>query len=72
MQKLSKLDSAEPVDEIPLAHPEIVRLYQRDVDVTLIKENLKLTPAERLQKLEEFVSFLSELRANRKPPAPNE
>jgi hypothetical protein len=29
----------------------------------LLRENLKLTPEERLLKLQDFVRFLSELRA---------
>ena len=48
--------------DLALAHPEAIRCYYRDIDVTLIQENLKLTPAERLQKLEEFVSFITSLR----------
>ena len=40
------------------AFEEIIQIYLRDVDRTLIRENLALTPAQRLQKLEEFVEFL--------------
>jgi hypothetical protein len=40
------------------AYEEIIQIYLRDVDRTLICENLNLTPAQRLQKLEEFVEFL--------------
>ena len=40
------------------AYEEIIQIYLRDVDRTLIRENLALTPAQRLQKLEEFVEFL--------------
>ena len=45
-----------------LAHPEAIHCYYRDIDVTLIRENLKLTPVERLRKLEEFVSFIIKLQ----------
>jgi hypothetical protein len=44
--------------EPPIAFDESVQLYLRDVDRTLIRQNLALTPGQRLQKLEEFVEFL--------------
>jgi len=34
----------------------------RDVDRTLLRENLKLTQAQRLEKFVKFVRFTSELR----------
>jgi hypothetical protein len=40
----------------------VVEAYKRDVDRTLLRENLKLTPEERLLKLQDFVRFLSEVR----------
>ena len=40
----------------------VVRAYMRDVDRTLLRENLKLTHAERLEKLVRFSSFAGELR----------
>ena len=51
--------SGEPA----LAHPEAIQCYYRDIDVTLIRENLKLTPVQRLRKLEEFVAFIKKLEA---------
>ena len=44
-----------------LAHSEVIRCYYCDIDATLIRENLKLTPVERLRKLEEFIAFLKKL-----------
>jgi hypothetical protein len=41
---------------------EIIELYKRDVDVTLLEENLRHTPEERIRALEEFNRFLEELR----------
>jgi hypothetical protein len=41
----------------------VVEVYMRDVDRTLLRENLKLTPAQRLEKLVSFSSFAAELRA---------
>jgi hypothetical protein len=36
--------------------------YLRDVDRSLLRENLKLTPAQRLEKFVKFRGFVSELR----------
>jgi hypothetical protein len=41
---------------------KIIELYKRNVDRTLIRENLKLTVEERLLKLQSFVEFAEELR----------
>ena len=40
----------------------VVEAYKRDVDRTLLRENLKLASEERLLKLQDFVRFLSEVR----------
>ena len=45
----------------PLIDP-VVEFYMRDVDRTLLRENLKLTPGQRLEKLVRFSSFASTLR----------
>jgi hypothetical protein len=42
---------------------EIVEIYKRDVDVTLIDAWLRLTVEERIRALEEFERFRVELRA---------
>ena len=42
---------------------EIIELYKRDVDMTLIDASLSRTVEERLRALEEFESFREELRA---------
>ncbi|PJZ76834.1 hypothetical protein [Leptospira neocaledonica] len=41
---------------------EIIDLYKKDIDRTLIKENLKLTPTERIRKLEELQLVAEEMR----------
>ena len=41
----------------------VIEAYKKDVDRTLIRENLKLTPDERLRRLEAFVRDMAELRA---------
>lgn len=41
----------------------VVEVYKRDVDRSLLRENLKLTPAERLEKLLRFSAFAAGMRA---------
>ncbi len=41
---------------------EIIELYLRDVDRTLLRENLKLTPTERIEKMIAVHRFVEELR----------
>ncbi len=49
-----------------LAPPDVldpaVEFYKKDVDRTLLRANLKLTPAERAMKLVNFTNFLQQLR----------
>jgi hypothetical protein len=42
---------------------EIIELYKRDVDTTLIDECLKRTVEERLLALQNFAAAIAELRA---------
>ena len=55
MQRAARLDP-DPV----------VELYKRDVDRTLLREHLKLTPLQRLEKLVAFMRDLDELRHARR------
>jgi len=41
---------------------EIIELYMRDVDMTLLEESLRRTVEERIQALEDFERFREELR----------
>jgi hypothetical protein len=47
----------------------VIEAYKKDIDRTLIRENLKLTPDERLRKLQDFVRFIKGIRgaAYRRP-----
>lgn len=40
----------------------IIELYKKDVDRTLLRENLKLTPEHRLVKLQNTVRAMETLR----------
>lgn len=42
---------------------EIIAVYMRDVDMTLIDESLKRTPQERIDALEEFERFREDLQS---------
>jgi hypothetical protein len=46
----------------PLSPDPVIEAYKKDVDRTLIRQNLKLTPTQRLQKLEEMQAWAIELR----------
>jgi prevent-host-death family protein len=43
-------------------HSGVIERYKRDVDRTLIRENLRRTPDERLRALQELQRFAAELR----------
>ncbi|MBY0493130.1 MAG: hypothetical protein K2Y23_02830 [Cyanobacteria bacterium] len=47
----------------------VIELYKKDVDRTLIRENLKLTPDGRLRELQALINSLQGLReAPRRTP----
>ena len=47
--------SDRPVDPV-------IEAYKRDIDRTLLRENLKLTPEQRLRNLMDLQRFAAELR----------
>jgi hypothetical protein len=47
--------------EAGAASENTVRDYMRDIDRTLLRENLKLTAEQRLRKFAAFMQFVSEL-----------
>lgn len=56
--------------DVTIPNP-IVEQLKKEVDLTLLEENLKLTPGERLEKLQRFVQAAGVLRdAMRKAVAP--
>jgi hypothetical protein len=51
--------------QIELEHSsidDIINLYKKDIDQTLIIENLKLTPEERLLKMQDFINSMTILK----------
>lgn len=61
-------DSASLMKTRPYRDP-VIEAYMPGVDRTLLRENLKLTHEQRLQKLISFSAFAAELRrAGRRAP----
>ncbi len=51
--------------EPPLPPDPVTEYLKKDVDRTLLREHLKLTPQQRLEKLVAFMRSLDALRAAR-------
>jgi hypothetical protein len=55
-----------PQQSTDLAPPDVydpvIEVYKRDVDRTLLRENLKLTPAQRMEKFERAMKTIFELQ----------
>lgn len=64
VKKLSREDKMATVNETGLAanHDPVVALYMRDVDRSLLRRNLSLTPQQRLEQLQSLLRFAEELR----------
>jgi len=65
-----------PLPELapPDAFDPVVEAYKKDIDRTLLRENLKLTVDERFRKLRSFMKFAHGIRgaATRKDGIPKE
>jgi hypothetical protein len=59
-------DTKEPAKSARYIDP-VIEAYKKDIDVTLIRENLRLTVDQRFQQLMKLQEFAEELqRAGRK------
>lgn len=47
---------------VSLEPSPVIEAYKKDVNRTLLRENLKLTPAERIEKMIRVLAFAQELR----------
>jgi hypothetical protein len=56
--------SSEPVPGSPTSDP-VIEAYKRHVDRTLLRENLRLTTAERVEKMISALRFAEQVRASR-------
>jgi len=50
------------VDNSGFAPDPVIEAYKRDIDRTLLRENLRLTVEERFLKLQDLQRFAAELR----------
>lgn len=48
--------------DAPLLPDPVIEAYKKHVDRTLLRENLKLTPEQRLDKLSSMLLFQQELK----------
>ena len=46
---------------------DVIDFYKKDVDMRLIRENLKLTPDQRIRQMIEFMKYVEGFRAGRLP-----
>ena len=49
--------------DVSLDPDPVIEAYKKDIDRTLIRENLKLTPERRLLQLMKLQAFAAELQA---------
>jgi hypothetical protein len=47
----------------PDFHDPVIEAYKRDVDRSLLRENLKLTVAERFERFDRFAKFAADVSA---------
>ena len=45
-----------------LAPDPVIEAYKKDIDRSLLRENLKLTPGQRLAKLQAFAAAMAKVR----------
>lgn len=50
------------MDETALEPDPVIEAYKKDIDRTLIRRNLRLTPEQRLQELKKLQEFAKELK----------
>ena len=55
-------DTSLPEDLIPLPPDPVIEVYKRDIDRTLLRENLKLTVEQRFEKQMAIQRFAEEMR----------
>ena len=55
-------DTSLPEDLVPLPPDPVIEVYKRDIDRTLLRENLKLTPAQRVLQQWEFSRSVDEMQ----------
>lgn len=54
---------SDPFQDHLLDPDPVIEAYQKHLDLSLMRENLKLTVTERFEKLERMLAFAAEIRA---------
>lgn len=62
MRELTDEERWEILRKYGIEFDPVIEAYERDVDRTLLRENLKLTPQQRLEKMEAMRRMVLELR----------
>jgi hypothetical protein len=50
---------------VSLARSPVIEAYKKDVDRTLLRENLRLTPTDRVRKMVAALRFAEAIRGSR-------
>ena len=67
---MSAMSSTNPAVDDLTWDQRIFQLEDPGVDGTLIAENLRRTPTERLRRMQDMARFLEDARCDRRPATP--
>ena len=67
---MSAMSSADRPTDALTWDQRIFQLIDPGVDGTLIVENLRRTPTERLERMQDMARFLEDARCDRRPATP--
>ena len=67
---MSVMSSTDPAVDDLTWDQRIFRLIDPGVDGSLIAENLRRTPTERLRRMQDMARFLEDARCDRRPATP--
>ena len=66
------MDNDELLPRLADLEPDpVIEAYKKDVDRTLLRENLKLTPTQRIAKHAQMQRFVERFRGAAKAPSPS-
>ena len=60
----------DPKEQIVLTPDPVIEVYKKDIERTLLRENLKLTVEERLRELMRMHEFYDDLQRTRRQDWP--
>jgi hypothetical protein len=62
-------ESIPALIDVSLDPTPVIEAFKKDVDRTLLRENLKLTTEQRIEKMMQVLAFAEELRRSRQRAA---